>query len=89
MTKALAPLNRFIATPTVSRHRLFEWIMHPTLPDHQLIVIARADDYVFGVLHSRVHEVWALCQGTALTDRPRYTPTTTFETFPFPWAPRG
>jgi len=25
--------------------------------------------------------------GTSLEDRPRYTPTTTFETFPFPWAP--
>ena len=23
--------------------------------------------------------------GTSLEDRPRYTPTTTFETFPFPW----
>jgi hypothetical protein len=28
-----------------------------------------------------------LKQGTSLEDRPRYTPTTTFETFPFPWAP--
>jgi len=25
--------------------------------------------------------------GTALEDRPRYTPTSTFETFPFPWPP--
>jgi hypothetical protein len=23
--------------------------------------------------------------GTSLEDRPRYTPTSTFETFPFPW----
>lgn len=52
-----------------------------------MFVIAREDDYFFGVLHSRVHEVWALRQGTALEDRPRYTPTTTFETFPFPWPP--
>jgi hypothetical protein len=28
-----------------------------------------------------------LKQGSSLEDRPRYTPTTTFETFPFPWAP--
>jgi len=27
---------------------------------------------------------WALRLGTSLEDRPRYTPTTTFETFPFP-----
>jgi hypothetical protein len=41
----------------------------------------------FGVLHSRIHEVWALELGTALEDRPRYTPTTSFETFPLPWSP--
>jgi hypothetical protein len=28
--------------------------------------------------------VWALALGTALEDRPRYTPSTTFDTFPFP-----
>jgi hypothetical protein len=52
-----------------------------------VVAISRDDDYFFGVLHSHVHELWALRMGTALTDRPRYTPTTTFETFPFPWAP--
>jgi type II restriction/modification system DNA methylase subunit YeeA len=35
-------------------------------------------------LHSRSHEVWALRLGTNLEDRPRYTSTTAFETFPFP-----
>jgi hypothetical protein len=35
-------------------------------------------------LHSRFHELWALRLGTSLEDRPRYTPTTCFETFPFP-----
>ena len=48
------------------------------------IVFARDDDYTFGVLHSRFHEVWALAMGTQLESRPRYTPTTCFETFPFP-----
>jgi type II restriction/modification system DNA methylase subunit YeeA len=48
------------------------------------MVTARDDDTTFGVLHSRFHEIWALRMGTSLEDRPRYTPTTTFETFPFP-----
>ncbi len=39
---------------------------------------------MFGLLHSRFHELWGLRQGTRLEDRPRYTPTTCFETFPFP-----
>jgi hypothetical protein len=56
----------------------------PLLPDDQLIVFGADDDYFFGILHSRVHEVWALKLGTRLETRPRYTPTTCFETFPFP-----
>ena len=84
---AVDPLPRFIVTPTVAKYRLFVWLEHPTLADHQVIAIARADDYFFGVLHSRAHELWSLRMGTSLEDRPRYTPTTTFETFPFPWPP--
>jgi len=87
MRAAISSLGRYIVTPHVSKYRLWTWLKHPTVPDHQLIVVAREDDYFFGVLHSKVHELWALRQGTALEDRPRYTPTTTFETFPFPWPP--
>ncbi len=84
MWRALEGLTRYIATPTVAKHRLFAWLDAGVCPDHQLIVVARDDDTTFGILHSRFHEAWALRQGTSLTDRPRYTPTTTFETFPFP-----
>ncbi len=51
------------------------------------MVFARQDDYFFGVLHSRAHEVWSLRMGTWLGvgNDPRYTPTTCFETFPLPW----
>jgi type II restriction/modification system DNA methylase subunit YeeA len=76
--------RRYIATPTVAKHRLFVWIDRAVCPDHQLIAIARDDDTTFGILHSRFHEAWSLRLGTSLEDRPRYTPTTTFETFPFP-----
>jgi hypothetical protein len=48
------------------------------------VVTARADDTTFGILHSRCHELWSLRLGSSLEDRPRYTPTTCFETFPFP-----
>ena len=84
---AIQPLRRFIATPTVGKHRIFVWLERPTLPDHQLIVVASQDAYVFGVLHSRVHELWSLrmCSWLGMGNDPRYTPTTTFETFPFPW----
>ena len=84
MWHALRDLQRCIATPTLAKHRLFVWLDARVCPDHQLIVVARDDDTTFGILHSRFHEAWSLRQGTSLENRPRYTPTTTFETFPFP-----
>jgi type II restriction/modification system DNA methylase subunit YeeA len=79
-------LTRYVATPTVAKHRLFVWLDLDISPDHQLIAIARDDDTTFGILHSRFHEAWSLRLGTWLGvgNDPRYTPTTTFETFPFP-----
>ena len=81
----LKGLSRYIATPTVAKHRLFVWLDVRVCPDHQLIVIPRDDDTTFGILHSRFHESWSLRLGTSLEDRPRYTPSTTFQTFPFPY----
>lgn len=37
-----------------------------------------------GVLTSVVHQTWAHSESSTLEDRPRYTPTTCFETFPWP-----
>jgi len=87
MTSTLYGKNRYIATPRVSKHRIFVWLSQDVLANDGTIVFAREDDYFFGVLHSTIHEIWALKQGTSLEDRPRYTPTTSFETFPFPWTP--
>lgn len=61
-----------------------------TIPDHQLYIFARDDDYFFGILHSKIHELWARATGTQLREAEsgfRYTPTSTFVNFPFPWAP--
>lgn len=84
MRAAVATFERFIVTPEVSKYRVFAWMPKPRLPDKNLTVIARDDDTTFGILHSKFHEIWALRMGTSLEDRPRYTPSTTFETFPFP-----
>ena len=84
MFTALKPLTRFIVTPEVSKHRVFSWCRKGITPDKNLVVVARQDDVTFGILHSRLHEVWALRLGTSLEDRPRYTVSTTLRTFPFP-----
>lgn len=83
---ALRQLPRFIATVAHSKHRFFTWLPATTSPDQALITIARADDTTFGILHSRFHELWSLrmCTFLGVGNDPRYTPTTCFETFPFP-----
>ena len=72
-----------------SKHRFFVWLDIEINPENLVVVVTRDDDYFFGVLHSKLHEVWSLRMGTWLGkgNDPRYTPTTTFETFPFPWSP--
>jgi hypothetical protein len=77
-------ISRFIATSRVAKFRNFVWFNAICWPSDAVVGIARADDTTFGILHSRLHELWSLRMGTSLEDRPRYTPTTCFETFPFP-----
>jgi type II restriction/modification system DNA methylase subunit YeeA len=87
LRSAAAPLSRLLLTPRVAKHRVFAWAPTVVCVDGQLVAFAREDDYFFGVLHSRIHEVWARSQGTQVREREsgfRYTPTTCFETFPFP-----
>ena len=86
MWAAIRGLSRYIVTPRVAKYRLFVWIDPRVCPDSATIAIARDDNTTFGVLHSRFHELWSLRLGTWLGkgNDPRYTPTTTFETFPFP-----
>jgi type II restriction/modification system DNA methylase subunit YeeA len=80
----LRKLSRWIAIAEVAKHRVAALVDSSFLPSGSVYAIARDDDTAFGILHSRFHEAWSLRLGTSLEDRPRYTPTTTFETFPFP-----
>ncbi|NBB81053.1 MAG: class I SAM-dependent DNA methyltransferase, partial [Verrucomicrobia bacterium] len=86
LREAQARLSRIIVTPRVGKFRIYVWLETSALPDSATFAIARDDDTTFGILHSRFHEIWALRMGTFLGvgNDPRYTPSTTFETFPFP-----
>jgi len=84
LISGLKKLKRYIAIPKVSQHRVFVWLDPAVYPDNLVIAILREDDTTFGVLNSIFHIEWSLRLGATLEDRPTYTPTTTFETFPFP-----
>ncbi len=90
MREALTGKVRYITTPGVAKHRIFVWVDPAVLCNQGTLVFARDDDYFFGVLQSCPHELWARGTGTQLREAEsgfRYTPTSTFETFPFPWPP--
>ncbi|MEK7674458.1 MAG: type IIL restriction-modification enzyme MmeI [Verrucomicrobiota bacterium] len=90
MRKTTHALERFIVTPTTSKHRVFAWLTQPILPDHKLVVIARCDDPFSGILHSRLHELWSKAAGTQLREREsglNYSVQSSFESFPFPRPP--
>ena len=89
MRQKLSSLSRYLATPKVSKHRFFVWIMADMLPSNLVIAIASEDDYVLGLLSSSIHELWARSVGSQLRESESggtYTPTTCFQTFPFPRA---
>ncbi|MBP7243155.1 class I SAM-dependent DNA methyltransferase, partial [Amaricoccus sp.] len=86
MRDSLRALVRYIATPKVSKHRFFVYVPSSVLASNLVIAVARDDDTSFGILGSRFHELWSLALGQWIGagNDPTYTPSTTFETFPFP-----
>jgi type II restriction/modification system DNA methylase subunit YeeA len=84
--KAVSNNLRYIATPRVSKHRVFVWLDTAILPDSKVIAIALDDDFSLGVLQSRIHERWTLatCGWHGIGNDATYNPKECFETFPFP-----
>jgi hypothetical protein len=82
----LLRLERYIATPMTSEHRIFLWLRLPTLPDNNLVILARDDDAHFGILHSMVHEAWSTRIGNKMGagNQRRYNREAIYDTFPFP-----
>ncbi len=87
MRDALRPLPRYIVANRIGKRLLFVWAEPVTCPSDLTVVFALDDDYSMGVLTSRIHGEWARLQSSTLEDRIRYTPTSAFETFPWPPAP--
>uniref|UniRef100_UPI0013EB37B7 class I SAM-dependent DNA methyltransferase n=1 Tax=Candidatus Chloroploca sp. Khr17 TaxID=2496869 RepID=UPI0013EB37B7 len=89
MWRAAERLHRFIITPRVARHRIFVFLETTTIPDTRTVVIMRSDEYFLGILHSYVHELWALSTSSrhGVGNDPTYNAQSCFETFPFPWPP--
>ena len=86
MRKALEGIKRFIVTPMVSSTRIFVFLESAYLANQKLVVIPKDDDTCLGILSSKFHECWTLsmCTWIGTGNDVTYSPTMTFETFPFP-----
>ncbi len=86
LRSAIALNDHVIATPETSEHRVFRYLPATSVFSGSLFVFSRTDHFFFGMLHSRIHEVWSRRQGNKLGvgNQGRYNVTVTFETFPFP-----
>ncbi len=84
--RGVSRIDRYLATSQVAKHRAFTWLPATVWPHQTVIAIARSDDVSMGLLQTRIHQAWALRLGSWMGkgNDPRYTPTTCFETFPFP-----
>lgn len=82
----LRGINRYIATPRNSKHRVFVFVDSRYLPDCEVVALCRDDETTLGILQSQAHELWALRNGSfyGVGNTPRYSHKATFETFPFP-----
>jgi hypothetical protein len=84
MRKTLRPLSRYIAGNAQGKRFLFAWQERNVCPSNLTNVFAFEDDYAMGVLTSVVHQTWAQSEASTLRIDLRYTPTSCFETFPWP-----
>lgn len=89
LREAIDPLNRYLVTVYNASRRYFVWLDKGVVPDQQVVVFATDNDYIMGVLSSKIHEVWSLEAGGKLGrgNTPRYTISAVVDTFPFPYVP--
>jgi hypothetical protein len=83
---AVCNLGRFIAGTATAKRVLFIWCESMWRPSNATNVFAFDSDYAMGVLTSRIHTGWAAKKSSTLEDRIRYTPSSAFDTFPWPQA---
>jgi len=84
MRTAVAGLSRYIAGVRHGKRWLLAWCEPWTLASDATNVFAFDDDYSMGVLSSSTHGAWAWSRGSTIKGDLRYTPSSVFETFPWP-----
>lgn len=84
MRRAVAELDRYIVSTLTGKRFFTAWQTGETCPSNAVGVFPFDDDFTMGVLSSRTHDAWAWFRSSTMKVDLRYTPSSTFATFPFP-----
>lgn len=84
MREALKDLDRYIVSTLTGKRLFFSWAQKDWCPSNLVGVFAFDDDYAMGVLSSYLFEAWARGESSTFETRIRFTPSTAYETFPWP-----
>lgn len=85
----IAKMGRYLVHPLTSKHHNLVFYKPGQVASHMTVVLAIDSWADYAVIQSEPHWKWALAYGNKLENRPQYTPTDCFETFPFPIAQDG
>lgn len=80
-------LSRYIACVEVTKRPIFCFVSTGVTPDKTLYAFAFEDDYTFGVVSASSHWEWFGAKSSKFEKRPRYTPSSVWDTYPFPQSP--
>ncbi len=83
LERAIRGMSKVLALSIVTKHLSFAFLPAKMVFAHRLCVFASESNALFGVLQSRLHEVWARFFSSTLEDRINYSPSDCFDTFPF------
>ncbi len=87
--QAVEGLPRFIAGTATSKRVHFVWCEPHWRPSNSTNIFALSEDFTMGVLSSTIHIDWGIARSSTMRTDPRYTPSSAFDTFPWPQATNG
>lgn len=89
MRRAIKDLDRYIVSTLTGKRLFFSWAQQDWCPSNLVGVFAFDNDYAMGVLSSFLFESWARGESSTFETRIRFTPSTAYETFPWPSPSEG
>lgn len=82
--RAIAGEKRVLACSEVTKHLCFAWVDAGMVYSANLDIFPNANNGLFAVLNTSIHDMWARKYSAQLETRLKYSTGNAFETFPFP-----